>query len=405
MYRLLTTVLCASVITLSHAQSVTNTAYAITSKTYGTHEWTEIKQISLVNGEVIRNVFENSNLYEVFDGRSHRRITVSQKRDSAKENAHHPFSGLSAACAYDARSNRLYYAPMFVNQLRYIDLSAPVTSVYMFTNESLTTAGDSEEEGNQITRMVIASDGNGYALDNNGNHLVRFTTKNKPVITELGKLMDAVENGEMSIHDPNTSWGGDMLADASGNLFVITAKNHVFKIDINTKIATYIAEIKGLPVSFTTNGAVVNEKGNIVVSSANFLTSYYTVDPHTWQATTVEPRQQIYNTSDLANQNLLFQTSFKETETAMLPEAVSVYPNPVKTKSFRVNFANKSTGIYNVQLVDVAGRMVADKPINVYETSQTNEIRIDPTITGGVYLVKVVNNKNREVYTKKIIIE
>ncbi len=57
---------------------------------------------------------------------------------------------------------------------------------------------------------------------------------------------------------PNTSWGGDMIADASGNLYVITAHNHVFKIDVQSRMATYISEIKELPAGFTTNGAVVD---------------------------------------------------------------------------------------------------------------------------------------------------
>lgn len=404
MFRFLATVLCVSALTSSIAQTAPNTAYAITSKTYGAHEWTEVKEISLVTGEVVRNVFENSNIYNVFEGRSMRPLLGNARKDSAANNFH-PFSGLSAACAFDKNSNRLYYAPMFVNQLRYIDLNSGVPAVYMFTNERLSMVDDPESEANQVTRMVIASDGNGYALDNGGKHLVRFTTDQKPVITDLGSLHDAPENGEVSIHDPNTSWGGDMLADASGNLYVISALNHVFKIDIQTRTATFITKIKNLPVSFTTNGAVVNEEGNIVISSANYLTSYYTVDPHSWEATSVEPRQQVYNTSDLANQNLLFQTSFNALQNVMAKESISVYPNPVKTKMFKVTFANQTSGKYNVQLVDVAGRTIADKVVSVFNSTQVSEIRVDPSLTGGMYFVKVLNNLNMEVFTRKIIIE
>jgi hypothetical protein len=129
MFRILTTVLCASAYLTTLAQAPSSTAFAITSKTFGSHDWTEVKEINLQNGEVIRNVFENTNLYEVFDGRSMRRLSVSAKMDSSKDNPMHPFSGLSAACAYDKKTNRLYYTPMFINQLRYIDLNSSVTSV------------------------------------------------------------------------------------------------------------------------------------------------------------------------------------------------------------------------------------------------------------------------------------
>jgi hypothetical protein len=56
--------------------------------------------------------------------------------------------------------------------------------------------------------MVFSSDGNGYALNNGGSHLVRFTTGENPQISDLGELNDAPENGDMKISDANTSWGG-----------------------------------------------------------------------------------------------------------------------------------------------------------------------------------------------------
>lgn len=402
---LLVMVLCVSGTFIANAQSVSNKAYAITSKTFGAHEWTEVKEISLVNGEVTRNVFENNNIYNLFDGRSGKAVTVNKGVDFTKENSFHPFSGLSAACAYDSKTNRLYYTPMFANELRYIDLNAGIPHIYLFRNEKFSSVDEPEAEANQITRMVVASDGNGYALSNNGEHLVRFTTDKKPVISDLGSIYDAPENGDVSVHDANTSWGGDLLADASGNLYLITAHNYVFKIDLQTKIATYLTKIKGLPESFTTNGAVVNEEGNIVVSSANYLTSYYTVDPRAWQATSVEARQQVYNTSDLANDNLLFRTRFSKEENIQVKENISVFPNPVRSKMFRVSFDNQQSGKYNVQLVDVSGRLISDKPVSVSNGSQVSEIRVDQSVTRGMYFVKVLNNLNKEIYTKKLVVE
>jgi len=404
-FRKLVMVLCVSSPLFSFAQSTSDKAFAITSKNNGSHEWTEVKEISLVTGEVTKNIFENSNLYNLFDGRTSRAISVPSKSDSAKRDELHPFSGLSAACAYDAKNNRLYYTPMFINQLRYIDLNAGIPHVYMFRDEALSRAGSTENEEKQVTRMVIGSDENGYAMSNDGHHLVRFTTDAKPVITDLGSVRDAPENGEVSIHDANTSWGGDMLADASGNLFVITAQNYVFKIDIQTRTATYLATIKGLPRSFTTNGAVVNNEGNVVVSSANYLTSYYTVDPRSWEATTIESREQIYNTSDLANGNLLFRTKLTNEVKPPVRESIAVFPNPVRSKIFRVSFENQKAGKYNVQLIDVTGRLVSDRAISVLGNSQVNEFRVDPSLTKGMYFVKVINNLHKEIFTRKIVLE
>ena len=77
--------------------------------------------------------------------------------------------------------------------------------------------------------MVIASDGNGYALTNDANHLIRFTTGKNPVITDLGALSDDASNANFSVHS-RKGYGGDMIADASGNLYLLTANRNVFKI-------------------------------------------------------------------------------------------------------------------------------------------------------------------------------
>jgi hypothetical protein len=406
--RKLAIVLLAASPALAVAQTSTNNAYAITSKQMGGFEWTEVKEINLTNGEIVRNVFDNSiTNFNLIDGRSSRPIVVPTNTDSTKENRLHPFAGLSAACAYDKKLNRLYYVPMFINQLRYIDLNSGVPSVYLFQNENFSNVAgtESEAEPNQFTRMVIASDGNGYAMTNDGMHLVRFTTDKNPVISDLGQVNDAAENGEISIHDANTSWGGDMVADASGNLYVISAVNHVFKIDLQTKTATFIKKIKGLPEGFTSNGAVVNEKGNVVLSSANYLTSYYQVDPYSWEATNIPAGDFVHNTSDLANENLLFKTNLeKNEELTTLNEKISLYPNPVTSSSFRITFENKESGNYNVQLIDVAGRMVSGRSVAVFTGLQTSEVRLDRSVAKGMYMVKVLNGASREVYMKKIVV-
>ena len=392
--------------TLVSAQEPANNAYAITSESIGSSVWTEVKLINLTNGQVIKNVFENSKAnYNLFDARSLKQITIAKNDSTSAMNDLRPFAGYSAACAFDKKKNRLYYAPLFINQLRYIDLNAATPSVYIFKDEKLSNAPDVEAEENQVTRMVFSSDGNGYALNNSGSHLVRFTTGENPQISDLGELNDAPENGDMKISDANTSWGGDMLADVSGYLYVISAHNQVFKIDVQTRTATYLQKIKGLPEGFTTNGAVVDGDGNIIVSSANSIISYYKVDPDVWEAKEIAAGNQVFNTSDLGNNNLLFETNLAKRDDVFVTEKISVYPNPVKSKVFRVTFDNKEPGEYNVQLIDISGRIVSDKAVSVYRGAQVSEVRVNNNLTKGMYMVKVLNHINREVYTRKIILD
>ena len=116
--------------TLVSAQEPANNAYAITSESIGSSVWTEVKLIDLASGQVTRNVFENAKAnYTLYDARSLKQITIAKNDSTSAMNDLRPFAGYSAACAFDKKKNRLYYAPLFINQLRYIDLSAGTPSV------------------------------------------------------------------------------------------------------------------------------------------------------------------------------------------------------------------------------------------------------------------------------------
>src|SRR5678810_988115 len=67
--------------------------------------------------------------------------------------------------AYDEKNNRLYFTPMFIDQLRYIDLKT--MKVYYVTDQAFTKLGSMHnDEAKVISRMVINPDGTGYAISN-----------------------------------------------------------------------------------------------------------------------------------------------------------------------------------------------------------------------------------------------
>ncbi len=200
---------------------------------------------------------------------------------------------------------------MGINQLCYIDLKAKTPTIYYFEDDpfgALTSPGDVQ---NQITRMVIGADGNGYALTNNGSHLFRFTTNKNASIVDLGTLTDDEANGNFSIHS-SSGYGGDMIADKGGNMFVITANRRVFKVEIDSKIASYKGSITGLPKGYSTNGAMVEDGSMVIVCSSNSTEGYYKFDLNTMEAEKISTASSVYNASDLANGNLAFAKKKKE---------------------------------------------------------------------------------------------
>ncbi len=443
------------------------TGYAITATEKGGRSWREVKLIDVATGADIKTIYDSKQETQALNARTgkpvvkkdqnnsktstntittttpvKRVINLDQVLDKANSNTNNnvhtytrvvvtrqhistdkPFGTSSAAMAYDKKHERLYYTPMNFNQLRYIDLKSG--NIFFFEDETFGTVRHGGDVANQITRMVIASDGNGYALTNDANHLIRFTTGKKPTITDLGALSDDVANTKYSIHS-GSGYGGDMIADAAGNLFLITANRNVFKINIDSKVATHKGAIKGLPQGFSTNGAMVEEGSKVIIASSESTVGYYHFDLNTLQAEKISTSANVFNASDLANGNLAI-TKKKEKEEAVKEEpsstvtevnakteqqeqitmknGIAVFPNPVTNGVVRLSFSEQPVGRYQVQLLDLSGRLITAKEVNVSSESQIEEFRFPELSVKGNYLLRVSSDANKVNVTNKIVVQ
>lgn len=385
----------------THAQK--NTAFAVTGQVKGNFVWNLIREIDLSTGEVLRTIYDPS----VNKAVNIKAVAGTEMKGISTSGA---VTGTGvAAMAYDGVHNRLYFTTMRGNNLLYFDFNSNGLNVVVNNNPSFNT-GNKFEEGNVITRMAFASDGYGYAVTNDGKSLIRFTTDQKPTITNLGQLIDGKKNGTMSIHAQCSSWGGDMVGDTYGNLYLVSYRNHFFKINPQTRVADYLGQIKGLPADFTSNGMVVNNDGNLVVSSATMSDNYYQVNVSTLQASAVKKKDdKVFNCSDLANNNLLYQTKGTQNNQPLSEvkgnDAVTLYPVPAKNKFFNVFFEKAAPGKYNLLLTDALGRNVLSKAINITFRGQTERVYLPKATAGGVYMVKLIGANKSSVFNSNIVIE
>src|SRR5215208_7023131 len=134
-----------------HAQN-DRFAYAITDLSKEGSGWNALRKLDLQTGEY-SNVLLNGmdQKIAVYDA-------VSKKQLNLQPDARYgtltqiPFGTGVAAAAYDKKHNRLYFTPMFVDQLRYIDLKT--MKLYYVTDESFTRLGTMHnDEGKIVTRM------------------------------------------------------------------------------------------------------------------------------------------------------------------------------------------------------------------------------------------------------------
>ena len=395
------------------AQDGNKTTYAITGDGNGDFMWMNIREVDLTTGTVGKDIFDrNVTKFQMIDATTKKTIEFPAGAARSWMAPQNPTATMVAAAAYDARHDRLYFTPMRIGELRWLDLSAKGSEpkFYVLQNELLNPS-DLNNEANHITRMVIAADGNGYAITNDGNHLIRFTTGKKVTITDLGNLVDAESNGGMSIHNKCSSWGGDMVADAKGNLIIISASHQVFEVDLNTRITTYKGAITGLPARFTSNGAAVNANGEVVVTSANSFDGYYKVDMKDLTATHIQGEGKVFNASDLASSNLLGAKSNNTFGAAELKklntgaQLISVYPNPVMANNFKVSFDNNLPGEYNIALTDLQGRVLLTKVVNVIAPNQVETIKLKVKPAAGLYMIRVVDANQKQVFTDKVVFD
>lgn len=383
-------------------------AYAITDVTKDGANWSFLRKIDLNNGsfsEVILNGADAAAL--AYDEATKKPMTEPLNDARFGKLANAPFATGVAAIAYDKKNQRIFYTPMFINQLRYIDLRT-MKVYFVATPEMEGLAVKASDQSNIITRMTIGPDGNGYALTNDGNHLLRFTTGKKIAITDLGAVTDHPSNSQISIRNSCTSFGGDMIADDDGNLYLFSNRTHVFKINIDSKVATHLGAVSDLPANYTINGAAVDANNHILVTSAADHNTMYTVDSKTWAAT---PANSVggWRTADLANSNLLQVRKvlpfvrLLQSNDEVDDGRVQVYPNPVTNDQFTVQF-NLDGGKYRVEVKDALGRQITQTQAAISGKGQTRTLNLPAASTKGFYLVKIVDEHNRTVYSKKILV-
>lgn len=415
---------------LSKGFSQDSKVFAITGQAIKNFNWTDIRVLDMESGNMKATVFENGkSKFSYIDADTRRNVeennekivpaAVQQNGPGISTNAialnnFSPTNLMSAAAAYDKRHDKLFFATMRTSQLVWLDTRQNNGASSFFTvKKRLVDNTNFNDESLNITRMTIGADGNGYALTNDGNHLIRFTTGNKIIITDLGNLVDAESNNGISIHNKCSSWGGDMVGDAFGKLYLFTASRNVFEIDLKTRIATYKGAILNLTPTYTVNGAAVDNDNRVLISSANTFEGYYKVNVKDLSSTKINTEGQVFNASDLASSNLLNEKEKQSSVGApsLLSSEVignkfiSVFPNPVSNGQFKITFESNPAGEYKIALTDLQGRLISNKIVYIKAAGQVENFQLQKKQASGVYMIKITDSGNKQVFSDKLIVE
>lgn len=381
-------------------------AFALTDGTKGGFHWDQVRQVDLKTGQTMDIVFDGRIPAELPANSSvaTKVSTIYQKIGSMNSGA--------AALAYDKRNDRLYFAPMFTaGALRYVDLKDKSLTPHQISFDQ--KLNEADPEATNFTRMVIAPDGYGYAITNDANTMIRFGTGRKAEVTMLGGLIDDQNNKDISVHNRCSSWGGDMIADAWGNLYLFTMRANVFKVSPSTRVATFLGHIEGLPAEFTCNGAAVNADGKVVISGATYTKGYFVVDMDGLKATLLEGSEDVFNASDLATAEYLGQSQVDNSLNKMLTiqpietgnDKISVYPNPVTDGRIMVSFDKMGNGNYTIELADQTAKAITRKQVTINSEGQVAVINADRKLAKGMYFIRVIDANKRQVFGSRVVVQ
>jgi hypothetical protein len=139
----------------------------------------------------------------------------------------------------------------------------------------------------------------------------------------------------------------------------------------------------------------------------------------------------VFNASDLANGNLAFAkkekakkekpeniveekkpapidealAAKKEVLTPITTNGISVYPNPVTDNLVKLSFTDQPSGTYQVQFLDLSGRIISQQQVIVNGKFQIAEFRIPQLVSAGTYYVKIFNEASKVSSLTKLVVQ
>lgn len=282
----------------------------------------------------------------------------------------------------------LFYLPMNGTKVSMVNTSSKTGSLIDVPNSLI----DNKNQSTYFARMTTGSDGFIYTLNNNGSELLKISAAGS--IQNLGTVNGIAQQAK-TLGNDTAVYGGDMIADAFGNLYVISASAHVFKFNPNKLNAEYIGKISGLADGYTVNGVAVMKDGNVLLATTS-AHGLYTMDMNTLEATfKADYSVPVY---DLSSPYFLRQNMMDEI--AGTQSKYSLYPTIVKDSE--LNIVSKSNENSNLQVTvwNLNNKQIYSKSLTVNAIGDY-KVSLNGSLQPGIYVLKAVNQEGIEVINTK----
>ena len=290
--------------------------------------------------------------------------------------------------SYDNKNRRIIFIGMHSPDIYTYNLNSGESKRIYSTG----TAHSKCELPKQFSRMATSSTGVSYALNNAASQLIEIRpSHNSYVVKELGALSSDINFNQYKFY------GGDLIADNSGNLYLISAMAQVVKINPKEMTATFLGSIDGLETKYTTNGSAVMSDGSVLLSNAQGK-GFYSLDFDKLKA------EKLSNQTKTPFYDLASPYFLKDINSSIVSNAlISIYPTKVTDRQITVAVNSKIEGMGQVMVFDIAGNELIRTKMNLENTLNSKVLTLNQ-LSPGNYIIKVIDNKGEELMNEKFIL-
>lgn len=280
----------------------------------------------------------------------------------------------------------LYFIPMTQARVMALEAGSKSGTFHEIANSSLT----SKDQGSYYARMTTAPDGFMYALNNNGTEFLRISANGN--IQNLGAV-EGFQSEVAKLGNETLAFGGDMIADSFGNLYIISAAGNVFKLNPKNLNVSLLGQIKGLPEKYTVNGAAVVKDGSVLLATTSDF-GFYTLNFDTLEATfKADYALPVY---DLASPYFLKQNEMD----VLTGSGYSLYPTIVKTSELNIVSKINEAVKLDITVWSLNNKMVYSNSVAV-QSEGDFKLNLGGALQPGIYILKAVNQNGAEVINTK----
>lgn len=297
--------------------------------------------------------------------------------------------GRYIAAMTESTNGEIFYIPMNSKTLSIVNPSAKTATVFDIPNSKM----DIKDQATYYARMTTTPDGYMYALNNIGSEFLKISSNG--TIQNLGSV-DELANFAKSSGVETSVYGGDMIADAFGNVYVLTASANVFKINPNNISTHYLGKIKGLPENFTVNAAAVEKDGRVLLGTSSLNHGFYSLDFSSLEAEfKADYSAPVY---DMSSPNFLKQDELDQI--VNLDSNYSLYPTLVKNSELNIVSKSNDNAVLRISVWNLNNKQVYTNSVQVKSIGEF-QVKLNGALQPGIYVLKAVNQNGQEVLNTK----